>query len=60
MERIGIGFFLVATGIAVTVSCGSDSPSGPDTEGPIEQSQLECEERGFPCSLSEVPIEILE
>ncbi|MGH7587252.1 MAG: hypothetical protein ACRELU_01535 [Gemmatimonadota bacterium] len=51
---------LIATGIVVTLSCGSDSPSGPDTEGPIQQSQLECEERGFPCSLSEVPIEILE
>lgn len=48
----------IATGIAVTVSCESDSPSGPDTEDPIEQ--LECEVRGFPCSLSEAPLEVLE
>ncbi len=49
---------LVAIGIAVTtVSCesGSDSPlePGPDTN-------LECEARGYPCSLSEVPIAVLE
>ena len=50
----------IASAVAVAVSCDSDSPSGPDEEDPIEQASLECEVRGFPCSLSEVPLEILE
>lgn len=54
--------FLVAAGAAVSLSCGADSPSGPDVPGPgpIEESELECEQRGYPCSLSEVPLAILE
>ncbi len=47
---------LLAIGIAVTtVSCGSDLPSEPGTD-----TNLECEVRGYPCSLSEVPIAVLE
>jgi len=49
---------LLAIGIAVTTaSCGSgsDSPLEPGTD-----TNLECEVRGFPCSLSEVPIAVLE
>jgi hypothetical protein len=45
----------LAVGIALTtVACGSDS-SGPDEAVP-----LECEVQGYPCSLSEVPLAILE
>lgn len=49
---------LLALGITVTtVSCGSgsDSPLEPGTD-----TNLECEVRGYPCSLSEVPIAVLE
>ncbi|MGH7586591.1 MAG: hypothetical protein ACREMH_10115 [Gemmatimonadales bacterium] len=44
----------LAAGIALTtVACGSDS-SGPETV------PLECEVQDYPCSLSDVPIAILE
>jgi hypothetical protein len=47
---------LFVMGLAVTtVSCGSDLPSEP---GP--NSDLECRVRGYPCSLSEVPLAVLE
>jgi hypothetical protein len=53
---------LLAAAIAVTTAaCGSDSPSEPDPgPGPGGNSTLECELRGYPCSLSEVPLAILE
>jgi hypothetical protein len=48
---------LFAGGIGLLmVSCGADSSSGP---GGVS-SPLECEARDYPCSLSEVRIEILE
>ncbi|MEZ0332774.1 MAG: hypothetical protein ACAI18_02100 [Gemmatimonadales bacterium] len=50
---------LAAAIVVTTAACGSDSLSepGPDPGG---NSTLECESRGYPCSLSEVPIAVLE
>jgi hypothetical protein len=50
---------LAAAIVVTTAACGSDSPSepGPDPGG---NGTLECESRGYPCSLSEVPLAILE
>jgi hypothetical protein len=51
---------LLAAAIAVTTAaCGSDSPSEPGP-GPGSNTTLECEDRDYPCSLSEVPIAVLE
>lgn len=48
---------LVATAVAVTtLSCESDLPPEPSPS----DTQLECAVRGYPCSLSEVPLAVLE
>ena len=58
MQSLQVSSLLLATGIAVTTaSCGSASPSGP---APGRTGPLECQVRGYPCSLSEVPIAVLE
>jgi hypothetical protein len=49
---------LLAAGIAgFAAACGSDSISAPAPDG---NTTLECEARGHPCSLSEVPLAVLE
>jgi hypothetical protein len=40
-------------------ACSGDGPTEPNS-GPTPQATLECEKEGYPCSLSEVPLEILE
>lgn len=52
---------LLSAGIAVTaVACGSDSSGPGPGPGPGGDATLECEDRGYPCSLAEVPIAVLE
>src|SRR5262245_44776001 len=58
MRSLQVSSLLLATGIAVaTASCSSNPPSGP---APGSKGPLECQVRGYPCSLSEVPIAVLE
>jgi hypothetical protein len=47
-------FFLVAA------SCGGDEVSSPTNSPATPAAELECEAEGYPCSLQEVPDEILE
>lgn len=54
---------LLAAGLLA--ACGSDSPTGlnphPDPDpDPDLNGTLECEIKGYPCSLSQVPIAVLE
>ncbi len=48
--RVGLATLVAAFVSLIAAACGSGSTSG----------QLECEEKGYPCSLAEVPVEILE
>jgi hypothetical protein len=52
--------FLLSIGLVVA-GCSSDgSAEAPDGEVPATAIPLECETEGYPCELSEVPVEILE
>src|SRR5215813_9234632 len=54
MRSLQVSSLLLAV---ATVSCSSNPPSGP---APGSKGPLECQVRGYPCSLSEVPIAVLE
>ncbi len=76
MRRVDIRWLLLAFAasatLLLTAGCGGESPTspaGPETpeqpQGPSDgpgdpQSPLECGRKGYPCALSDVPIEVLE
>ncbi len=63
--RLAMPALAICITLLVIVGCGGDgpaspgSPGGPGT-GPNPQPTLECDAERYPCSLSQVPLEILE
>jgi len=76
MKRVHISRSALAFGasaiLLLVAGCGGESPTspaGPETpevpQGPSDgpgdpQSPLECGQKGYPCSLADVPLEVLE
>ena len=58
---LSFGLFAVIVFSLVLAACGSDSTSTTEPAGESGGSvDLECAVKGYPCSLAEVPLEILE
>ena len=51
---------LLVTVAALLASCGGESGEEEAVEIPMPGAALECERVGYPCSMADVPIEVIE
>lgn len=59
LSTCGLLFFSACQGNGPTDPGASDQNPDPSGGGPNPQAALECERDGYPCSLADVPLEIL-